>query len=130
MKQATSAAPKAPQPKVVYRSGEEWVGLDVRLFTFFGILALGMLLCLNGAFAFHLYPAGLIFILAGLREDIAYTKAGLLLGYFLYLALLIATITLPLKKHFRFLVIVMMVFMLMNVAGCQIILHEISAMGQ
>jgi len=128
MKRSPKLDTKALRPNVAHRSGDEFIGLDVRLLTYFGILALGMLLCFNAAGAFYLYPTGLIFILTGLNEGgITHTKAGLTIGYFLYIALLVATITLPLRKHFRLLVVVMISFMLMNVAGCQIILHGISS---
>lgn len=131
MKRSPKPDTKALRPNVAHRSGDEFIGLDVRLLTYFGILALGMLLCFNAAGAFYLYPTGLIFFLTGLNGGgIANTKAGLTIGYFLYIALLVATITLPLKKHFRFLVVVMIAFMLMNVAGCQMILHGISSIGQ
>ena len=131
MKRCPKPDTKALRPNVAHRSGDEYIGLDVRLFTYFGILALGMIICFNAAGAFYLYPTGLIFILTGLNgEGIANTKAGLTIGYFLYIALLVATITLPLRKHFRFLVVVMIAFMLMNVAGCQIIINGLSSIGQ
>ena len=116
---------------VAHRTGDEYIGLDVRLFTYFCILAFGMLLCYKAAGAFYLYPTGLMFVLTGCKDGgIANTKAGLTIGYFLYIALLVATITFPLRKHFRILAVIMVIFMLMNVAGCQIILHGLSTLGQ
>ena len=131
MKKSHQCDGSRKRPPITHREGDEFVGMDIRLGSFIGLLFIGMLLCINGIPYFFFYPAGLTYIILALTGGLSAGRGegGLVLGYIIYLVLLVATFGLPLKKHFRIILTAMIVCTLMNVAGCQVILHGLKHIG-
>ena len=132
MKKSHQSAGNRKRPPIIHREGDEFVGMDIRLGSFFGLLIVGMLLCIHGIPYFIFYPAGLTYSFLALtgRLNTGWGEGGLVLGYLIYLVLLVATFALPLKKHFRIIFSFLIIFTLMNVAGCHIILRGLSHIGK
>jgi len=113
--------------------GDDTVGMKKRLCSFFGVLLIGLILCINGSLAFFLYPMGISYFictLARFKKEYWNSVDSVVLGWLLYLILLFFVGALPQRKYFRILMAIMIILTLMNVAGCQMYLYELSQIGK
>ena len=102
-----------------------------RLAQFFGILLLGMLCCVNGAPLILFYPIGRVAALFAV-SGLTLPKSEILLltvSYGLYALLLAGFLVVRRQALFSIFMTLMILTTLLNIAGCQIILHGLGRIG-
>jgi hypothetical protein len=111
-------------------SRESFVSLKARILTLLYILMAGLVMCLNGAGAIFFYPLGLAFGFAhlfftvfGIKMGDPLNLGGLILGYVLYLILFFISLVAPSRVFYRIMTGIMVFFTILNVVGCQMIIH-------
>ena len=100
------------------------IRLGTRLGVYFGLLLLGMLLCIRGIPIFLFYPSGImlsVFLLTGFFP--ANECIPLIAGYSIYIALLIGFLISSKRSGFIAVIALMAIVTILNVAGCQYVLH-------
>jgi hypothetical protein len=111
-------------------AGRREVRIGWRMLLFFGILALGMLACVQGAMFLRFYPVGLMYFVATVIRIDPGESPFLWLGYLLYGALLAGFLVCRRRTWVTVLTVAMAVATMFNVVGCHAIWHEASKIGQ
>ncbi len=100
------------------------IRLSTRLGVYFGLMLLGMLFCIRGIPLIFFYPYGImmsVYLLTGFFPADEFIP--LIVGYSIYIALLIGFLISSKRSGFIAVIALMAIATILNIAGCQYVLH-------
>ena len=98
--------------------------LKFRMLLYFGILAIGMLVCVRGLTRFYMYPLGLMFTVWRMTKIETAAGVALIIGYSVHALLLLSFLATKRRWVVFCLTVIMVILTILNVSGCQHLLDE------